>query len=73
MKLATHVRHAKTKTSCLPTLDIDGLSLTVTKLGRFLDVIRRLELLHFGYVSQWETFRQEVTTSQIHEDMSIPR
>jgi hypothetical protein len=33
------------------------------------------ELLHFGYVTQWETFRRAVYTSQalFHDDTSIPR
>jgi hypothetical protein len=33
------------------------------------------ELLHFGYVTQWETFRRAVYTSQalFHDDPTIPR
>jgi hypothetical protein len=33
------------------------------------------ELLHFGYVTQWETFRRAVYTSHalFHDDTSIPR
>jgi hypothetical protein len=33
------------------------------------------ELLHFGYVTQWETFRRAVYTSQtlFYDDTSIPR
>jgi hypothetical protein len=33
------------------------------------------ELLHFGYVTQWETFRRAVYTSQalFHDDTTIPR
>jgi hypothetical protein len=40
------------------TIDIiDGLSLTQAKSGRLTDVIRKFELLHFGCVAQWKTFR----------------
>jgi hypothetical protein len=38
------------------TIDIGGLSLTPTKTRRLLDVIRKFEFLHFGYVAQWENF-----------------
>jgi hypothetical protein len=34
------------------TTDIDGLSLTPTKIGRLFEIIRKFELLHFGYVAQ---------------------
>jgi hypothetical protein len=40
------------------TIDIDGLSLTPTKNGRLPEIICKVELLHIGYVAQWdETFR----------------
>jgi hypothetical protein len=39
------------------TIDIDGVSLTPTRAGRLPCVIRRFELLHFGYEAQRETFR----------------
>jgi hypothetical protein len=57
------------------TIDIDGLSLTPTKSRRLLDVIRKFELPHFGYVAQWEPFRRAVTTNHLlcHEDTSLPR
>jgi hypothetical protein len=57
------------------TIDIHGLSLTPTKSGRLHDVIRTFELLHFGYVAQWETYPQAVTTNQLlcHEGTSLPR
>jgi hypothetical protein len=38
------------------SIDIDGLSLTPTKTGLLLSIIRIFELLHFGYVTQWRTF-----------------
>jgi hypothetical protein len=47
------------------TVDIDGISLTRTKIGRLHFVIRKFELLHFGYVAQWETFRRAVNTNQL--------
>jgi hypothetical protein len=34
------------------TIDIGGLSLTPIKSRRLHDVIRKFELLHFGYVAQ---------------------
>jgi hypothetical protein len=57
------------------TIDIVGLSLTPTKIGLLLAIIRKFELLHFGYVAQWETFRRAVTTHQLlcHEDTFLPR
>jgi 8-oxo-dGTP pyrophosphatase MutT (NUDIX family) len=33
------------------TIDMDGLSLTPTKTGRLFEIIRKFELLHFGYVA----------------------
>jgi hypothetical protein len=44
-------------------IDIDGLSLTPVKHG-LLSASRRkfAELFHFGYVTQWETFRRTVIT-----------
>jgi hypothetical protein len=56
-------------------IDIDGLSLTPTIIGRLLDVIREFELLHFGFVAQWETFRRAVTTNKMlcHEVTRIRR
>jgi 8-oxo-dGTP pyrophosphatase MutT (NUDIX family) len=40
------------------TTGIDGLSITPTKHGLLPALKRKYELLHFGYVTQWETFRQ---------------
>jgi hypothetical protein len=38
-------------------------------------VKHKSELLHFGYVTQWETFRRAVYSSQalLHDDTTIPR
>jgi hypothetical protein len=38
-------------------------------------VKHKSELLHFGYVTQWETFRRAVYTFQalFHDDTTIPR
>jgi hypothetical protein len=57
------------------TIDIDGLSLTPAKQGLLPVLKRKYELLHFGYVTQWETFRRVVYTHQVlcHDDTSIPR
>jgi ADP-ribose pyrophosphatase YjhB (NUDIX family) len=59
----------------LESIDIDGLSLTPTKTGLLPSRVRKFELLHFGYVTQWETFRRAMTTNQLlcHEDTSLSR
>jgi 8-oxo-dGTP pyrophosphatase MutT (NUDIX family) len=57
------------------TIDIDGLSLTPAKHGLLPALKRKYELLHFGYVTEWETFRRVVYTHQVlcHEDASLPK
>jgi 8-oxo-dGTP pyrophosphatase MutT (NUDIX family) len=57
------------------TLDIGGLKLTPAKTGLLPAVKHKSELLHFSYVTQWETFRRAVYTSQalFHDDTTIPR
>jgi hypothetical protein len=57
------------------TLDIGGLNLTPAKTGLLPAVKHKSELLHFGYVTQWETFRRAVYTSHalLHDDTTIPR
>jgi 8-oxo-dGTP pyrophosphatase MutT (NUDIX family) len=57
------------------TLDIGGLNLTRAKTGLLTAVKHKSELLHFGYVTQWETFRRAVYTSQalFHDDTTILR
>jgi hypothetical protein len=57
------------------TNDVRGLNLTPANAGLLLAMKNKSELLHFGYVTQWETFRRAVYTSQalFHDDTSIPR
>jgi ADP-ribose pyrophosphatase YjhB (NUDIX family) len=57
------------------TLTIGGLNLTPAKTGLPTVVKHKSELLHFGYVTQWEVFRCAVYSSQalFHDDTSIPR
>jgi 8-oxo-dGTP pyrophosphatase MutT (NUDIX family) len=57
------------------TIDIDGLSLTPAKQGLLPSLKLKYELFHFGYVTQWETFRRGVYTHHVlgHDDTSIPR
>jgi hypothetical protein len=57
------------------TLDIGGLNLTPAKTGLLLAMKQKSELLHFGYVTQWETFRRAIFTSRalFHDDTTLPR
>jgi hypothetical protein len=57
------------------TIDIGGLTLTPAKTGLLPAVKHKSELLHFGYVTQWEIFRRAVYTSQalLYDDPSVPR
>jgi ADP-ribose pyrophosphatase YjhB (NUDIX family) len=57
------------------TIDIGGLNLTPAKTGLLHAMKHKSELLHFGYVTQWETFRLALHTSQalFHDDTTIPR
>jgi hypothetical protein len=57
------------------SIDIGGFSLTPTKTGLLLAIIRKFELLHYAYVAPWETFRRAMTTNQLlsHEDNPFPR
>jgi ADP-ribose pyrophosphatase YjhB (NUDIX family) len=57
------------------TIGIDGLSLTPAKRGLLPTLKHMFELLHSGYVTQWETFRRAAYTHQVlrHEDTSLPR
>jgi hypothetical protein len=52
-----------------------GMNLTPAKTGLLPAMKHKSELLHFGYVTQWETFRRAVYTSRalFHDDTSIPR
>jgi hypothetical protein len=55
-------------------LTIDGLNLTPAQTGLLPAVKHKSELLHFGYVTQWETFHRAVYQHNpvFHEDTSIP-
>jgi hypothetical protein len=57
------------------TIDVGGMNLTSAKTGLLLAMKHTSQLLHFGYVTQWETFRRAVYTSQalFHDDTTIPR
>jgi hypothetical protein len=57
------------------TLDIGSLNLTPAKTGLLPAMKHNSELLHFGYVTQWETFRRAVYSSQalFHDDTTTPR
>jgi hypothetical protein len=57
------------------TIDIGGLNLTPAQTGLLSAVKHKSELLHFGNVTQWETFRRAVYTHQplLHDDTTIPR
>jgi hypothetical protein len=57
------------------TIDVGGVNLTPAKTGLLPAMKHKSELLHFGYVSQWETFRRALYTSQalFHDDTTIPR
>jgi hypothetical protein len=54
-------------------VDTDGLSLTPSKIG--LVTQRKYELIHFGYMAQWESFRGATISRQLflQEDTSSPR
>jgi hypothetical protein len=47
------------------TIDIGGLSLTPAKDGLLPAMTRNHELLHFGYVTQWEIFCRALYTHQV--------
>jgi hypothetical protein len=53
------------------TIDIDGLSLTPDKTRLAKKTYRKFELLHFGYMAQWEYLRGDVISR--HKDSSKPR
>jgi hypothetical protein len=75
MRTLAKVEHAVTTQSTVhhdvsyvisATVDIDGLLLTPYKIGFLMEVQRKHELLHFGYVAKWESFR----TAVIHRQLS---
>jgi 8-oxo-dGTP pyrophosphatase MutT (NUDIX family) len=57
------------------SINIDGLNLAPAKTWLLPVVKHKSELLHFGYVTQWETFRRAVYSHIpiFHDDTSIPR
>jgi 8-oxo-dGTP pyrophosphatase MutT (NUDIX family) len=57
------------------TIDIGGLNLTPAKTRLLHAMKHKSELLQFGYVTQWETFRRAVHTSHalFHDSTTIPR
>jgi hypothetical protein len=57
------------------TIDIGGFPLKPVKDGLLPNLMHKHELLHFGYVTQWETFCRAVYTRQVlcYVDTSIPR
>jgi ADP-ribose pyrophosphatase YjhB (NUDIX family) len=57
------------------TIDIGGLSLKPVKNGLLPSMKQKRELLYFGYVTHWDTFRRVVFTNQVLccDDPSIPR
>jgi ADP-ribose pyrophosphatase YjhB (NUDIX family) len=56
------------------TIDVCGLNLTPVKTGLLPAMKHQSELLHFDYVTQWETFSREVYTSHalFHDNTTIP-
>jgi 8-oxo-dGTP pyrophosphatase MutT (NUDIX family) len=44
-------------------IDVGGMNLTPAKTGLLAAMKHKSELLHFGCVTQWETFRRAVYTS----------
>jgi hypothetical protein len=57
------------------TIDVGGMNLTPAKTCLLPAMKHKSELLHFGYVTQWETFRRAVYTFQalFQDDTTIPR
>jgi hypothetical protein len=57
------------------TIDVGGMNLTPAKTGLLPAMKHKSELLHFGHVTQWDTFRRAMYKSHalFHDDTSIPR
>jgi 8-oxo-dGTP pyrophosphatase MutT (NUDIX family) len=57
------------------TINIDGLTLTPAQTGLLRAEKHKSELLHFGYVTQWESFSRAVYqhVPVLQDDTSIPR
>jgi hypothetical protein len=57
------------------TVDIDGLSMTPFVTGLVKETQRKYEILYFGFVAHWQTFRAIYFTSRqiyIHQDTPLP-
>jgi hypothetical protein len=56
-------------------IDVGGLTLTPAKTGILPAMKHKSELLHFGYVTEWEIFLRAVYTSHalFYDDSSISR
>jgi hypothetical protein len=54
---------------------IDGLTLTPSKTGLLKETQHKFELLHFGFVVQWEGFRGVVISKQLlpRDDTLLPK
>jgi 8-oxo-dGTP pyrophosphatase MutT (NUDIX family) len=74
LRTPAHLEHIVTTQSTInpdgsyvvpATIDMHGLSLTPFKQGLFPSMKRKYELLHFGCVTQWETFRRDAYTHQV--------
>jgi hypothetical protein len=57
------------------TINIDGLTLTPAQTGLVRAEKHKSELLHFGYVTQWESFYRAITqhVPVMQDDTSITR
>jgi hypothetical protein len=56
-------------------IDVGGLNITPAKTGLLPAMKHKSESLHFGFVTQWETFHRAMYTSHalFHDDTPIPR
>jgi 8-oxo-dGTP pyrophosphatase MutT (NUDIX family) len=84
LRTPAHVEQAVTAKSTInpdgtyvvpETINIDGLNLTPAKTGLLRAEKHKSELLHFGYVTQWEIFCRTVYSHSpvFQDDISIPR
>jgi 8-oxo-dGTP pyrophosphatase MutT (NUDIX family) len=56
-------------------VEIDGLTLTPSKILLLKETLRKFERLHFGYVAHWEAFRDVLIYRHVfaHDDTWLPR
>jgi hypothetical protein len=52
------------------SIDIGGLSFTLSKTGLLKETRRKFESLYFGYVAQWEGFRGAAISKQLFPMMT---